>query len=318
MKLNLIEVLRGDEIYLLQCCWYTRYMADLVQCTPNFSEGRDGNKIMQIVEAAQVAMAPFGGEVRDWSYDVDHNRSVLTFVGTCKAVEEAAAASARAAVGLLDLRNHTGTHPRCGVVDVLPFTPLAGALVNDIVDLAHTVGRRLVHELHLPVNYYGWAALPTKPQALPDLRKLIIGAKNPLEPDDGPTPGNRLGRVLVGARGPLVACNMNLNGVDLAALRRIVRRMKMDRASLPELRGVRILGMHLAHRDIMQVSMNLTEPRDMTLPALYRYVSECAQLEGGTVEETEIIGLVPEITLGGASPKDIAWNSWREQQILRT
>ncbi len=312
-----LEVLRRVEIYLPQCCWYTRFMADLVQCTPNFSEGRDRSSVLRIVETAQAALTPLGGEVRDWSCDEDHNRSVLTFLGCSEAVEAASVACARAAVELLDLRTHRGAHPRCGVIDVLPFTPLAGATHQDVVVLAHRVGSRLSTELALPVNYYGWAAHAGRADALPDLRRLIIRASKPLDPDEGPTPNAKSGRVLVGARGPLVACNMNLLGVDLSTLRRIVDRLKRDRLSLPELTGVRALAIYLQRRKVMQVSMNLTQPGDMTLPALFQYLSRIAAAEGGAIAETEIVGLVPEATLGSASPQEILWNDWRETQILR-
>ncbi len=292
-------------------------MADLYQCTPNFSEGRNSTRLEQIIESGRAAAAPLQGEVRDWSYDGDHNRSVVTFLGTASAVEAAALATASTAMQLLDLRTHEGVHPRTGVLDVLPFTPLRGAGRNDAVELAHRVGRRLANELELAVNYYGWAARPGRPESLPLLRKLIIGAQEPLAPDEGPLPTAWAGRVLVSARGPLVACNMNIAGTRQSGLHRIVRRLRRERDAVGELAGVRALALYLPRRDTWQVSMNLTQPHDMTLPGLFAYLNRCAAEEGATVVETEIIGLIPESTLNGASPREVCWTNFNERQVLR-
>jgi glutamate formiminotransferase len=292
-------------------------MADLYQCTPNFSEGRDRTRLEQIVESGRAAAAPLQGEVRDWSYDGDHNRSVVTFLGSASAMEAAALATASAAMHLLDLRSHEGVHPRTGVLDVLPFTPLRDAGPNDAVELAHRVGSRLAHELELAVNYYGWAARPGRPESLPLLRKLIIDAQEPLAPDDGPLPTAWAGRVLVSARGPLVACNMNIAGTEQSGLHRIVRRLRRDRDTVSDLAGVRALALYLPHRDTWQVSMNLTRPHDMTLPALFAYLNRCAAEEGAAVVETEIIGVIPESTLNGAAHQDIRWANFNERQVLR-
>ncbi|HZP81883.1 MAG TPA: glutamate formimidoyltransferase [Chthonomonadaceae bacterium] len=297
-------------------------MEPIFQCVPNFSEGRRPEVVQAIADA--IAATP-GARLIDHSADADHNRCVMTFLGPAEAIRAAALAAARVAVARIDMRIHTGVHPRTGAIDVLPVIPLWNATREQAIALAHALGSDLASELALPVYFYEWAAVPGRPAALPDVRRggleafahlPLIGAK---APDLGPAEAHpTAGIVLVGARGPLVAYNVNLDTPDVQIARAIARRIRQERDTLPELAGVRALGLFLASRNCAQVSMNLTRPEQSPLPAVFAFVQAEAARRGVSVRESEIIGAIPEAALGGVPPAAILWKDYKPGQILET
>ncbi len=280
-------------------------MTPLVQCVPNFSEGRDPAVAAAIVQA--VRDTP-GIRLADWSADADHNRLVVTFVGPPARVQSAALAAAAAAVKHIDLSIHTGVHPRLGAIDVLPFVPLRGITLADCAVLAEETGRTLAARHGLPVFLYE-AASP-EGRTLPDVRKHAFTV---FAPDYGPAaPHPTAGAVVVGARGPLIACNVNLATPDIRAARTIARELR----GLPLLPGIRALGLPLPSRGLTQVSMNLTRPAETPLLAVFGWVQARA-LELGTVAvESELIGAMPGPSAFGVLADALQMPTLKPGQVL--
>lgn len=285
-------------------------MSALVQCVPNFSEGRDPEVLAAIVAA--VAETP---EVRlaDWSADPDHHRMVVTFVGPPAAVQAAALAAAAVAVARIDLRGHHGVHPRLGALDVLPFVPLSGLTLADCAVLAHETGLELAARHGLPVFLY--EAASAENYSLPFVRKEAFQS---LAPDFGPSaPHPTAGAVVVGARNPLIAYNIVLATPNLVTAKTIARELRC----LPHLPGVRALGLRLDSRHLTQVSMNLTRPAETPLLAIFQYVRKRVLELGSEVLESEVIGALPGYTAfgvlrdtlqaAGLKPGQILWENWQ-------
>lgn len=257
-------------------------MDSLIQCVPNFSEGRDPRVIDAIIRAVRQAD---GVRLVDWSADADHNRLVVTFVGPPEAVQAAALGAAAAAIAWIDLRTHIGVHPRLGALDVLPFVPLTGITLSECAGIARNVGRTLAAQYGLPVFLYE-AASPER-RSLPDVRKSAFST---LAPEYGPAlPHPTAGATVVGAREPLIAYNVNLATADLAIARQVAREMRV----LPNLPGIRALGLRLPSRGIVQVSMNLTHPAETPLLAVFQHIERRAAALGTSVTESEVIGALP-------------------------
>lgn len=281
----------------------------LIQCVPNFSEGRRPAVIAAIVDAVRGTA---GVRLADWSADPDHNRMVVTFVGPPEAVRAAALAAAAVAVAQIDLGRHEGVHPRLGALDVLPFVPLRGLTLADCAALAREVGQELAARHGLPVFLYESAA--PQPRSLPFVRREAFHA---LLPDFGPTlPHPTAGATVVGARGPLIAYNVILATSDLSVARALARELR----ALPSLPGVRALGLRLPSRGLTQVSMNLTRPAETSLLAVFRHVEMRARTLGASVVESEVIGALPGpsafAVLGDAlqapslKPGQVLWETW--------
>lgn len=284
-------------------------MTPLVQCVPNFSEGRDPAVVAAIVQA--VRDIP-GVRLADWSADADHNRLVVTFVGPPGPVQTAALAAAAAAVAHIDLSVHTGVHPRLGAIDVLPFVPLSGLTLADCAALAEDTGRLLADRHTLPVFLYE-AASP-EGRSLPAVRRHAFTA---FASDFGPAaPHPTAGAVVVGARGPLIAYNVNLATSDISIARAIARELR----GLPLLPGVRALGLALPSRGLTQVSMNLTRPDETPLLAVFGWVQARALEMGTAATESEMIGAMPGPSAFGLladalqmttlKPGQVLWENW--------
>lgn len=281
-------------------------MVPVLEAVPNFSEGRDLDVVRGLVRVVENA----GAEVLDWSADPDHNRSVLTFVAPPARVEEASVAVARAAVDSIDLRRHRGVHPRIGALDVLPFVPLHGLEMSRAVESARRVARRLAEEVGVPVYLYGRASEPPG-RPLHELRRggfeaLRDGFSAERRPDVIPPgwehPGVHpsAGATCVGARPVLLAWNVFVEGVDVAAAKRVARKVRETGGGFP---GLRALGLELREREAVQISMNL-EDLDRTSPfQVFLTLEELIRGEGGRVAGTEVIGLVPD-TLVFAAAED--------------
>lgn len=292
------------------------------QCVPNFSEGRRQDVVEAIAEAARSAETV---QVIDYSADADHNRCVLTILGDAEGIYEAALAAVRTAVARIDMRSHSGVHPRIGALDVLPVVPLRNAGREDAVFLAERIGQALARDLSLPVYFYEWNARQGRKSTLPELRRgsfediVHLPLEGSRAPDCGPSQAHPTAGVsVVGARGPLVAYNVNLHTSDVRVAQEIARSIRSERGSLPELEGVRALGLFLASQNRAQVSLNLTHPEKTTLPEVFAYVQREAARRGVYEVESEIIGAIPAASLAGQSPESIHWRSFNPAQILDT
>ena len=263
----------------------------LFEAVPNFSDGRDAQKISRIANAVRAVE---GVRVLDLHSDPDHNRSVLTFVGEEEPVLESAVSLAAACAAKIDLASQTGEHPRIGVLDVLPFVPLEGATLEDAARLARKAGER-IGALGIPVYLYEAAATAPHRMNLADIRRggyegLASRVRDPLwYPDYGPPELDpHKGAVAVGARPFLVAFNAYLDTRDVGVAKAVATKVRERDGGLP---GVKALGLEVGGR--AQVSMNLTDLEKTSLPVALESVRSLAAEHGTTVESTELVGLAP-------------------------
>jgi glutamate formiminotransferase len=278
--------------------------ARLLEAVPNFSEGRDPAVVLAIVGAMKDA----GADVLDWSADADHHRSVITLVGSPEVIENAAVAGAQVAIERIDLNRHRGVHPRVGALDVLPLVPVAGTTMAEARTSARRIGQRLARELGLPVYFYGAASEPPG-RPLTALRKggfetLRAGWPTDRTPDIVPAGWPHAGAhptagvTCVGARAVLLAWNVFVTGVSDDAARRIARSIRETNGGFF---GVRALALRLPSRNRLQISMNL-EQVELTPPMdVFRRIESLVHEQGGAIEETEIIGMLPDPLLWGAA-----------------
>ncbi len=272
-------------------------MRKLIECVPNISEGRDQRVLDAIAEAIRAVP---GVRLADIHADPDHHRSVFTFLGPPEAVEAAALAMAVRALELIDMRQHRGVHPRIGAVDVVPFVPLEGMTFEEAVTTAHRFGRTLGERCGVPVFFYGEAALRPERRRLPDLRRgqyegLGERLKDPSgRPDAGPTSNPRSGATAVGVRGVLIAFNVLLASPDVAVARAIARRIRESSGGLP---AVQAMGVYLASRGLVQVSMNLLDYRKTAPWQVYETIREEAARRGVEIRGVELVGLAPRRAL---------------------
>jgi glutamate formiminotransferase/formiminotetrahydrofolate cyclodeaminase len=268
----------------------------LVECVPNFSEGKDRATI-DAIRSAIVGVS--GVQLLDVQTDASHNRSVFTFVAPPAAAALAAFAAMRVATQKIDLTKHTGEHPRMGATDVVPFVPVTGVTMDECVALARQLGERVGKELQIPVFLYARAATRPERVLLPDLRKGEFEGMQgrTLEPDYGP---NRIhataGATAIGARPFLVAYNVYLDTNDVAIAKEIAKQIRTSSGGLPAVQasGFEVDG-------LAQVSMNLLDI-DITPPAtVFGAVKALAEKRGVGVQKSEIVGLVPERAIIGAA-----------------
>jgi len=268
----------------------------LVECVPNFSEGRD----QATIEALQAALTAVGGvQLLDVQKDPSHNRSVFTFVAPPDAAVEAALAAMRVATQRIDLTKHSGEHPRMGATDVVPFVPVSGVTMEDCVALARRLGEAAANELKIPVFLYARAAARPDRVLLPDVRKgEFEGMRGrELDPDFGP---NRVhltaGATAIGARPFLVAFNVYLDSQDVTIAKDIAKQIRTSSGGLP---GVQASGFIVD--GLAQVSMNLLDI-DITSPAVVlNAIKVRAEKHGVAVQKSEIVGLIPERAIVGAA-----------------
>ena len=259
----------------------------IVECVPNFSEGRDRRCTDELCFA--IAAVP-GVRLLDRTSDWDHHRSVLTFAGPPAAVSEAAVRLAIAAVKLIDLNCHCGIHPRLGALDVLPFVPIAHVTIAECVALAHETGQRIFAETGVPVFFYGAAALRPERVALENVRRGEFESMRETADIGGPALHKTAGAVIVGVRKVLIAFNINLATGNLVLAKSIAHRIRASSGGFP---AVKALGLALLSRGLVQVSMNLTDFEQTPLHVVYAEVERLAAAEGVQIEATEVIGLLP-------------------------
>ena len=268
-------------------------MAKLVECIPNFSEGRNGTVIGELADAVRSTASVM---LLDYSADASHNRSVFTFAGTPKGVLDAAFKCARIAVEKIDLNKHSGAHPRMGAVDVIPFVPLRDVSVLECVEMSKELGQKLWDELRLPVFLYEDSASSPERRNLANLRRgqfegMAEKIRQPLfTPDYGDKLHETAGIVACGARAPLIAFNINLNTPSVKIASAIA---KIIRESSGGLKSVKAIGIMLNERSVAQVSVNMTNYLQTPLYRVLELVKSEAARYGVSVLGTEIVGLVP-------------------------
>jgi len=287
----------------------------IVECVPNFSEGRRQEVIDRIVAA--MAQAP-DASVLDVQSDVDHNRSVVTLVGAPEAALEAAFQGVAAAAQLIDMDHHHGAHPRMGAADVVPFIPVQGVTMDDCVALARRLGERVGTELGIPVYLYEEAAARPERRNLADVRrgeyeglKAEIAADPSRVPDFGPVRLGTAGATAIGARPPLVALNVYLNTADVAPAKAIA---KAVRHSSGGLRYVKALGLLVEGQ--AQISMNLTDYRQTPIHRVVELIRTEAAHLGLTVARSEVVGILPAQALFDAAQFYLQLHGLSGDQIL--
>jgi len=290
-----------------------------MECVPNFSEGRDRNKIEQIIEPFR---SQDGVKLLDYSNDEDHNRLVVTVVGEPEALKKALLNAVGKAVELIDLRKHSGQHPRMGAVDVIPFIPIKGCTMEDAIALSKELGKEIGERYNLPVFLYEKSASASHRENLANVRKgEFEGMEEKIrlpewKPDFGPSERHpSAGTVAVGARMPLVAYNVNLGTDKLEIANDIAKKIRFVGGGL---RYCKAMGVELTERGIVQVSINMT---DYTRTALYR-AFELVRIEarryGVSVVGSEIIGLVPMEALIDTASYYLGLEDFSIDQVLES
>lgn len=291
----------------------------IMECVPNFSEGRDLAKIEKIVDKLR---AKAGVKLLDYSNDEDHNRLVVTVVGEPEALKDALLEAIGQAVELIDLTKHSGQHPRMGAVDVVPFIPIKGCTMDEAIALSKEVGEKVAALYRVPVFLYEKSASAPHRENLAAIRKgefegMEAKIKQPeWKPDFGPAERHpSAGTVAIGARMPLVAYNVNLGTANLEIASSIAKKIRFIGGGL---RYCKAMGVELKERGIVQVSINMT---DYTRTALYR-AFELVRIEarryGVPVVGSEIIGLVPMEALIDTSSYYLGLEDFSIDQVLET
>jgi len=282
----------------------------VIECVPNFSEGRDSTVVVAIADA--IAKTP-GVLLLGAEADADHNRSVMTFAGTPDAVVEAAVRGAGKAAELIDLSTHRGVHPRVGAADVIPFVPLDGSTMDDAVAGAHRAGEEIWRRIGVPVYFYERAARRPERKRLELVRrKEFDGAP----PDIGTVAAHSTaGASVVGARGFLIAYNVLLATPDAAIAQAIARKIRASSGGFPY---VKAMGIYLASRDRAQVSMNLTNFAETPLEGIYDAISQAARELGTEAMAGEIIGFIPRRAYEMAPEFFRRAENFSESRILET
>ncbi len=292
-------------------------MRTVIECVPNISEGRDRERVREIADA--VGAAP-GVRLLDVSSDPSHNRSVLTFVGDAASVRAGVSALFDAAVPRIDLTRHEGEHPRMGAVDVVPFIPIRGATVEECVVLSREVGAEIAARHGIPVYLYEDSASSEARRNLAEIRKgefegFAEKMKDPKwVPDFGPArPHPTAGAVAVGARPPLIAYNINLGTSDLKVADSIARAIRHIGGGF---RFVKAMGVALADRGQVQVSINMTNYRKTPLHRVFECVKSEAERYGVPIVGSEIVGLAPADALLLAADHYLRLENFSSDQVL--
>lgn len=294
-------------------------MARIIQCVPNFSEGKDKKVIEKIVEEIRIID---GVKLLDYSMDKDHNRSVVTFVGEPEKVIEAAFNAAKVASEVIDMSSHKGEHLRMGATDVIPLIPISDVTMEEAIEYSKKLGDRLGGELDIPVYLYEASASTPARENLADVRRGQYESmaeklkKEDWHPDFGPDTLNvKAGVTAVGARMPLVAYNVNLGTNDIEIGRKVT---KAVRARAGGFTCCKAMAMEIKERDIIQVSMNMVDFTKTTLFRVFDTIEREAMRYGVNVIGSEIIGLVPMEALIDVADYYLRLENFSSDQILET
>jgi glutamate formiminotransferase/formiminotetrahydrofolate cyclodeaminase len=288
----------------------------LIECIPNFSEARRP----EVVEAIQAAIASAGVTVLDHHSDSDHNRTVITYIGEPRQVEEAAFQGIKKAAELIDLDQHTGTHPRIGATDVVPFVPISGITMKDCVGLARRLGERVGKELDIPVYLYEEAATTPERVNLENIRRgQYEGLKTEIEtnperkPDFGPARLGPAGATVIGARQPLIAFNVYLNTGNVSIAKAIAKKIRTSSGGMP---SVKALGMLV--EGLAQVSMNLTNFHQTSVASVVEAIRQEAKKVNVDIHHSELVGLIPQEALVESAVESLQLQGFKGDQILET
>ncbi|MCH5225266.1 MAG: glutamate formimidoyltransferase [Muribaculaceae bacterium] len=292
-------------------------MKQIIECVPNYSEGRDKEKMEKILDCFR---GKEGIKLLDYSNDINHNRMVVTLVGEYEPLKNAVVESVGKAVELIDLNQHEGQHPRMGAVDVIPFIPIKNATMEECIELSKEVGREIAEKYDFPVFLYEKSATAPHRENLAAIRKgEFEGMAEKIHepewrPDFGPAERHATaGTVAVGARMPLVAYNINLNTNRLDIATNIAKKIRHINGGF---RFVKAMGVDLEDRGIVQVSINMT---DFTRTALYRVFETVkfeAQRWGITIAGSEIVGLVPLAAIVDTAEYYLGLENFSIDQVL--
>jgi glutamate formiminotransferase len=293
-------------------------MNRLVECVPNFSEGRRPEVIDAIVNSITSVSNVYllGREM-----DADHNRAVVTIVGAPESIGEAAVRGVRAAMEHIDLTRHRGEHPRLGATDVLPFVPIRGVSLAECVEIAKTAGREIADRLKIPVYLYEAAATQPERTNLENIRRgQFEGLRDEIatDPDRKPDFGESrihptAGAIVVGARKPLIAFNINLNSANVGIAKHIAKRIRFSSGGF---RYVKAMGVLLKDRNQAQVSMNLTDFEHTSMDLVLETVRREAERYGVTIGSSEIVGLVPQKALERAAEFYLQVENFKPEMVL--
>jgi len=290
-------------------------VSPLVECIPNFSEARHPEVIESIMHSIQAVN---GIRILDRHSDLDHNRTVITFVGSPEAVEEAAFCAIQKSKQLIDLDHHQGVHPRIGATDVVPFVPIRDISMEDCVQIARRLGKRVGEELEIPVYYYEEAATCPERKNLENIRrgqyevlKDEITTHTDRIPDAGPRKISSAGATVIGARQPLVAFNAYLTSDDIQIARKIARTIRHSSGGLPFVKAIGILVGGMA-----QVSMNLVNYRETPISLVIEMIRNEASLYGTAIHHTELVGLIPQEALLDAAMWYLQLDPFSKKQTI--
>lgn len=292
-------------------------MTQLVECIPNFSEARRPEIVDQIVAAITSVE---GARLLDRSSDLDHNRTVVTYAGPPEAVEEAAFRAIQTASELIDLNKHTGEHPRMGATDVVPFVPISGVNMDECVQMAKRLGKRVGRELQIPVYLYEQAASRPERTNLENIRKgqyegikVEIESNPERKPDYGPAKMGPAGATVIGARNPLIAFNVYLTTDQVDIAKKIAKAVRQSSGGLRYVKG---LGLLVDGR--AQVSMNLTNFRETPIARVVEFVRREAERYGAGIHHSELVGLIPQEALTDAAVWYTQLDAFSHEQILES
>lgn len=293
-------------------------MARLIECVPNFSEGRDAAKIDALVAAMKSVEGVY---ILDRESDADHNRCVITLAGEPEPVAEAALRGVGKALELIDLTKHSGAHPRLGATDVVPFIPVDGVSVEECIVLAKKVGNEIWNRYKIPVYFYESAATRPDRTNLENVRKgQFEGVREEVlkNPDRAPDVGDpRLhataGAVIVGARKFLIAYNINLNTPDVSIANKIAKAIRFSSGGL---RYVKSMGVDLRARHVAQVSINMTDYEQTPLHRVFEMVRSEAARHGASIIGSEIVGLIPKRALEMTADFFLQFENFSPEQVF--
>ncbi len=292
-------------------------MAKLYECIPNFSEGRDKEKIEKIVKPFKENKKV---KLLDYSADKDHNRLVVTLLGGEKDLKSTVLKAMEVAIDVIDMNEHKGEHPRMGAVDVVPFTPVKNVEMEDAVKLANEVAIKAAEMFNLPVYLYEEAAKEDKRKNLAVIRKgEYEGFKEKIKqdewkPDYGPQKLHpTAGATVIGARMPLVAFNINLDTDNIEIANKIARKVRHSGGGL---RFVKAIGIDLTQRGITQVSMNMTDYTKTSLYQSFEMVKFEAKRFGVNVIGSELIGLLPAKSLFDVAEYYLGLEDFKDDQVM--
>lgn len=295
-------------------------MDRIIECVPNFSEGRDASVVARLVETIEAVE---GALVLGTHVDPDHNRSVITFVAPPETIVEAAVRLVARAAELIDLSRHAGQHPRMGACDVLPLIPVRNVSIEECVALARSAGERIWSELNIPVYFYESAARVPERSNLADVRSgglELLRDQIASVPERAPDVGEaRLhptaGACIVGVRPLLIAYNVTLKTCDVSIARRVARAVREREGGLPHLKA---LGFELKSRGVVQVSMNLTSYERTNLHQAFDAVRREAEKLGVEVIASELVGLVPQAALFAAAAHYLKLENYSPDIVLES